>query len=204
MRLDAKSARRIVTGSLKAQYDEIREAMDTLFAGSKRGFPQKGNRFRRRIEEDIQKTFGDAFLGGGWHSRTYLAFIFEILGSNDGKPSQLAITAFSYNTRSDVEQIHELAWITMHAMERLLERRRDTDLIRLARDEFDVEFIKNLLFSANGPPLLPNEEFKVKTKNGWACGIVDPGYGIPTVRTWIHKPGGWPKTDSDSTQSPAD
>jgi len=163
-----------------------------------------GNRFHRRFEEDIQKTFGDAFIDGGWYSRTYLAFIFEIFKSDDGKPSRLAIISFSYNTRSGADQSYELAWITMHAMERLIERRRDTDLIRLARDEFDVEFVKNLLLSEKGPPLLPNEEFKVKTRNGWACGIIDPEYGIPTVRTWIHKPGGWPVTESELTQGSPD
>ena len=88
----------------------------------------------------------------------------------------------------------------MHAMERLIERRRDTDLIRLARDEFDVDFVKKILLNESGSPLLPNDEFKIKTLNGWACGIVDPENGIPTVRTWINKPGGWPVTESDLIQ----
>ena len=188
VRLDQKSARRIATGVLKAEDQEVKTAIASLESRSSKGMAQTGSPVRRRLEETVKQAFGDTLIGGGWSSRTYIYFVFEVLKVADGMPLQLAINGWFFNTRSNAEKVSQVALITMHAMERLMERRYDADLVRLARDEFDMDFVSTLVFGKDGKRPSVNEEFKIRTTHGWACGIVSET-GLPIVRTWIHKPG---------------
>lgn len=188
MRLDSKSARRIATGILSAQDNEIKDAIKCLENRPKQGLAKKGKPGQRRLETDIASVFGESLIGGGWSSRTYHYFIFEIEKSPDGKPLQLVVKGWSLNTRSNSERVRPVAIITMHAMERLMERRRDTALIQLAGIEFDMGFIRKMVFGENGSPLVAKVEFEVKTTHGRACGIVSES-GVPVIRTWIHETG---------------
>lgn len=195
MRLDSKSARKIATGLLKTQEEDINSALQRQkkqLAPSvwQKGTPRKGASAKRFTEEYFKKIFGNTLIGGGWASRAYCFFIFEIQKTDVVVPLRLLITGWSFNTRSNAANGHPVALITMHAMERLMERRRDTDLIRLARDEFDLDFISKIVFGENGDRLSACEDFEIKTRNGWARGIVGDN-NVPVVKTWIHKPGGW-------------
>ena len=191
MRLDPKTARTIANAKLKAQGEDIKAAICSLANRSSFGLSQKGNPLQRRMEKDAKTAFGDSLIGVGWSSRTFHYFIFEIHKSDNDRPRQLAINGCSINTRSNAPKFRQIALITMHAMERLLERRCDTELIQLAREEFDMTFVNTMVFGETGTPLAPNDEFRVRTLHGSACGIVSE-LGVPIVRTWIHKPGGWP------------
>ena len=71
----------------------------------------------------------------------------------------------------------------MHAMERLIERRENPDIIKAALEEFDLNFVNEIVFGR----LKPKEEFEIQTFHGKACGIVSDT-GIPIVRTWIRIP----------------
>jgi hypothetical protein len=188
MRLDSKTARRIATGTLKVQRDESKAVFQGLLNSPRHGLKQKTSQLCKRVESNYREILGNGFIADEWNARTYICVAFEIQESDDGRPLQLAINLRYLNARSNVEGISIVALITMHAMERLMERGRDTDLFRLAHAEFDKSFLAEIGLNQDASKLPINEEFRIKTPHGFACGIVSEK-GIPIVRTWIHRPG---------------
>jgi hypothetical protein len=184
LRLDSKTARRFAQGRLKVLEDDFDKALSDLLFQAIEGKTLRTTPKQKRIEESVRKLHHDSFIAGAWVSRTYLYFVFDLQKQGDGKPSQLSLSCWRFNSRSNAETFKVYAIITMHAMERLIERRSNPDVIKLAIEEFDLDFVNTVAFGK----LLPQEEFVIGTVHGKACGIVNES-GVHIVRTWIRIPG---------------
>jgi hypothetical protein len=189
MRLDSKSARRIATGILEMRCDDFTAAAKALLTPPPHTLSPRASSLRKRVESNIRAVQGDSFINGGWDGRTYNFIAFEVQHSNEGMPLQLAIILQSFNTRSNAQRVSTVALVTMHAMERLMERRHDADLMRLAHAEFDTQFLAEIGLNTEASKLPIKEEFRIRTTHGLACGIVSET-GLPIVRTWISRPEG--------------
>lgn len=186
MRLDRKSARKIALGRLQAMDDGIEGAMAALLKSPTRRLRKDSKAAQLLIETAVKTVHGDSMIGSGWSARSFTFFICETIHCEDSGLPNLLIKGWTINTRSGLQRGFTVAAITMHAMERLLERREDVDLIRLAQEEFNMNFVSRVVFGVNGVRLGVNETFDIQTHSGSARGIVGED-GVPVVKTWIKK-----------------
>lgn len=185
--LDSRSARTIAR-SLMQSSNEDRVATAKSIANST--LPRKTGKLQSRMEADIRRVFAETLIDIGWIGRNLQYVIFQPSTTDldeKGKPQRAGITQCVLNSRSKHTTYNVVCVLTSHAMERLLERRHDTKLLKIVSEEFNLNFIVRFLYSVvsdSGDPLSqPLPEFKIRTTNGWACGVCEPG-NLPTITTW--------------------
>lgn len=204
MRLDSKSARRIATGQLNTALTDARASSDKVheLVLTAKSIPHaKPSARMQTLMNTNRASYGDFLIGDFWDNRTYTMLLFDVAESES--PMRLSLLYETFNTRSGHRRSFCLATITMHAMERLMERRENTALLAVAREEFDLAFVHQLIgFGKKQTDIWAGHEARLVTRNGWACGVFDPALHTFVVKTWIHEPGGHVKTSSASAYNP--
>lgn len=189
--LSPTTSRLIVNGQMKSQERDLQSRYDIMMNGPKLTREASLSSIKKWYERAIKTTFGEMIISSWQEKRMMNAIvIMPISPSADcSRPYQAHITMYSYNLRSTASHNYMIALLTTHVMERLMERRKDVKLIELIKDEFDVNFIDQLMlhvYSKNSRDVanhLDNgSEFKLKTKNGYVCGIFENRKLV--LKTW--------------------
>ncbi len=166
---DSKTSKRIVTGLLKLERTEVNDRFNSISSN-----PVELNKLSRRkkhIEESITKGYEHLILGSHWYNRTFCFFCIEPISSKETRPNYGVLTCKTYNSRSDYTKDVPILVLTTHSMERLLERRKDTRLILLLKEELTLDFIFKYIdeFKKWVDNDYSEKDFKLATANGIAC-----------------------------------
>lgn len=140
----------------------------------------------KRLEENYVKKLGDTNLYSYWKGRTFMVFTLMIMTPEDRPPyAELAI--HTINIRSNAQRFYNIGLISTHAMERLLERRNDVNLLALLKEELDFSFLNSFLevldnrYENGG---FKDKEFKLNTATGVMCIRIPDGDIVPVFTTW--------------------
>ena len=179
MRLDSLSARRIAKNQIKVQSELVNERI-TIIESEFRKKSTQSSRFgsvKKWLEQSCYDTYKDALMYMRWNGRMFNAVFFHKLDNPISGIPQLEITLQQYNTRSNNDTFTTLAVVSMHCMERLMERKEDTNLFKIVQEEFCIDFL-NIVndMSVEG-------RHTVATLNGTAVVVINCDE-YPTIVTW--------------------
>ena len=184
------TSRRLVNNQLANNKSYVMQKYEeSVLQASISSKPRSFGALKKFYVNSITTVFKDTLLLYGEEGRN-LEFIILMPFTPDEDnqmPHRAMIVHYHINLRSCSSKMREIAIVTTHAMERIIERRRDVRLITLMSEEFNLEFFTNLTQLVIAPHFLsptPPEDknFKIMTKTGWACGSIEDG--IATITTW--------------------
>lgn len=176
------TARRMVDSQMRNQYLDVARSFEQAMLAGTSHLPQSLSYKRKWFVAKAKEVFGDMLIEHNWSGRIlqYLVILPFLPDGDCSRPYKALIRAYQYSLRANHMSSVDFVVLTTHAMERLLERRKDARLSVLLVEEFNMDFIGDILEflvqSTDGT------EFKIRTENGWACGLMQES--VPTVLTW--------------------
>ena len=189
--IDPKTSKRFVTGMLKTESSRMVDCLNETEANRQKRFnsnlrsSDKPSAMAKRLEENYKKNLGNTYLYSYWEGRLFNAFSLTVINPEERSP-YIELGAHTINTRSTMQNLYILGTITTHSMERLLQRRSDTKLLALLKEELNNLFLSDyleLIFNYENGTVEGNE-FKVNTATGIMC-IRMPKENLPPVfTTW--------------------
>jgi hypothetical protein len=142
-------------------------------------------KYKTKIVSIIKEALGKTLLNFRWKNRTFIYLSFVPFGESS-KSLRGSVDYATHNLRSGISEVSSLTNISAHAMERLLERRRDVDIMKILSEEFDWNFVSSVQKKLKDLDSRPQDtfEFKMTTgSGGTACFVKDPGIPL-LITTW--------------------
>jgi hypothetical protein len=186
--LDSKTSKTFVRGMLKMVSEERAEASVKFEGQTIHANCAKFGKRKQAIEQIYAEMLQATLLGFGWVRRTLIGYGLHPI-TEEGRPTFACLMWFTYNARTNVKDEGAVIDITTHALERMLERQPELNLIRAARSELTAECIESMVetfsdYHQKGE--LEERSFKVDTRTGTACCIVKPGE-VAVMTTWYRR-----------------
>lgn len=149
-------------------------------------------KFSKKFHEtQVKRLFNESLLHFHWQARTLHCSAFVSVNRDmDGNkiPHRIVLSIYMFHTRSHRSEPIPIASITNHALQRLIQRKAEFSVMDALKAEIDFESFSIICqYSASiAEGDHTNEEFKLETKNGWACGVCDEN-NFPHITTWYPK-----------------
>jgi hypothetical protein len=180
------TASRIVSNQMKS----LRNKTDSYAEEICKGLQKKSKFSKKFYEEQSTKLFGESLLSKWWEGRTlsnivFIPFSEDFAGNKI--PIQVCVSVYLFSTRSHSSMHHELSIITNHALQRIMQRTGELNVIKAVKEEIDLECVSQLseMYASFGD--LKEKEFKINTKNGVFCIVKDEVENILKCVTWYPK-----------------
>lgn len=190
--LDPKTAKTFVHGMLKTADKNLNESCIKPVSAR----AQKQVKRMAEVEHAVKSLLGECLLGSLWSGRMFACWGIEPVSPNESaRPYHGILRYLTYNTRSDVSRDVDIVEVSTHAMERILQRQPEGNLLKALANEFTYDFINNYIDTVLN---LPEKdvaskvklEFKVNTTTGVACIVVDATRNtLAVITTWYRRTG---------------
>ena len=179
------TASRIVSNQMKS----LRNKTDA-FADSISQYSKKSKFSKKFYEQQCISLFGESLLDFSWDGRmlsciTFIPFSESLQGEKI--PFQVCISVYLLFTRSHISKHHELAIITNHALQRIMQRSGNLNVIDALKKEINLECVSELAKFYADFENISKDEFKISTNNGTLCLVKDVEVGIFKGVTWYPK-----------------
>ena len=190
--LSLSTSSRIIGNQMRTQLAEITARHDescSAMSNIKQMPPQNLSAKKHWFEDTIAKTLGENLLFMHWVGRALKSVAIMPCITEDSEATRRAvITSYSTNVRSNSTTSIPIIILTQHAMQRLMERKKDVRLLTLIKEEFDAAFLLEVLKSTEPVvcnPIIEPVNLKIDTVHGTA--IVQIGLDGVIMKTWYTK-----------------
>jgi hypothetical protein len=145
---------------------------------------QKMGKRKIAFEAGVKKALGSCLLGSIWEGRTFICHGLEPMSPSDecNRPYHGRIRVVMHNMRSDAARDADVIEVTTHAMERMLERSSNADLMAVLAKELTWKFIESFAQTLR-TDIESRREIQVLTTTGIACIVIEPDT-LPVLTTW--------------------